>query len=105
MFWTTFFVYGPLFMVITGEGKLAGGLLVSAGNALLFMAIFWGRAGKRFGGRRTMAFAYFAMAAMLFVAGGADAAAHRRLPARRRLVHHCARRAGLDSLHGLSAFL
>ncbi|RWG64139.1 MAG: MFS transporter, partial [Mesorhizobium sp.] len=67
-FWTTFFVYGPLFMVITGEGKLAGGLLVSAGNALLFMAIFWGRAGKRFGGRRTMAFAYFAMAAMLFVA-------------------------------------
>ncbi|TGV43190.1 hypothetical protein EN803_43210, partial [Mesorhizobium sp. M2D.F.Ca.ET.160.01.1.1] len=30
----------------------AGGLLVSAGNALLFMAIFWGRAGRRFGGRR-----------------------------------------------------
>ena len=68
-FWTTFFVYGPLFMVITGEGELAGGLLVSAGNALLFMAIFWGRAGKRFGGRRTMTFAYFAMSAMLFAAG------------------------------------
>ncbi|TIO37678.1 MAG: MFS transporter, partial [Mesorhizobium sp.] len=43
--------------------------------ALLFMAIFWGRAGKRFGGRRTMAFAYFAMAAMLFAAGGVGAAA------------------------------
>ena len=37
-FWTTFFVYGPILMVVTGEGKLAGGLLVSAGNALLFTA-------------------------------------------------------------------
>lgn len=58
-----------MFMVITGEGKLAGGLLVSAGNALLFMAIFWGKAGKRFGGRRTMTFAYFAMSAALLAAG------------------------------------
>ncbi|CDX12789.1 conserved membrane hypothetical protein [Mesorhizobium sp. ORS 3324] len=74
-FWTTFFVYGPLFMVVTGEGKLAGGLLVSAGNALLFMAIFWGKAGKRFGGRRTMTFAYFAMSAMLLLAGGVGEAA------------------------------
>jgi MFS family permease len=68
-FWTTFFVYGPLFMVITGEGELAGGLLVSAGNGLLFMAIFWGRAGRRFGARRTITVAFFAMAAMLFAAG------------------------------------
>ncbi|TPJ80032.1 MFS transporter [Mesorhizobium sp. B2-6-2] len=74
-FWTTFFVYGPLFMVITGQGELAGGLLVSAGNALLFAAIFWGRAGKRFGGRRVMTFAYFAMSAMLFAAGGIGEAA------------------------------
>ena len=48
-FWTTFFVYGPILMVVTGQGELAGGLLVSAGNALLFTAIFWGKAGKRFG--------------------------------------------------------
>src|SRR5690606_25524103 len=34
-FWSTFFVYGPLLMVATGQGKLAGGLLVSGGNALL----------------------------------------------------------------------
>lgn len=68
-FWTTFFVYGPLFMVITGEGELAGGLLVSAGNALLFTAIFWGRVGQRFGGRRTMTSAYFALSAMLLAAG------------------------------------
>src|SRR5690606_10851847 len=68
-FWTTFFVYGPLFMVITGQGELAGGLLVSAGNGLLFMAIFWGRAGKRYGARNTSSFAFFAMAATLFAAG------------------------------------
>lgn len=68
-FWTTFFVYGPLFMVITGQGELAGGLLVSAGNGMLFMAIFWGRAGKRFGARRIITFAFLAIAAMLFAAG------------------------------------
>ena len=62
-FWTSFFVYAPILMVVTGEGSLAGGLLVSAANALLFTALIWGRAGKRFGARRTMAFAFAAMAA------------------------------------------
>ncbi len=68
-FWTTFFVYGPILMVATGEGKLAGGLLVSAGNALLFTALVWGRAGKRFGARNVMAGAFFVLAAMLLLAG------------------------------------
>lgn len=68
-FWTTFFVYGPILMVVTGEGKLAGGLLVSAGNALLFTAIWWGRIGGRFGSRRVMALAFFAMTASLLLAG------------------------------------
>ena len=68
-FWTTFFVYAPLLMVVTGQGSLAGGLLVSAGNALLFFAVYWGRAGKKYGARNVMAFAFFAMTAMLFAAG------------------------------------
>ena len=68
-FWTTFFVYGPILMVVTGEGKLAGGLLVSAGNALLFVAIFWGRIAKRIGARLTMALAFLGMAASLLLAG------------------------------------
>ncbi len=68
-FWTTFFVYGPLFMVITGQGELAGGLLVSAGNVLLFMAIYWGKAGRRFGARRIIALAFAGMTASLFAAG------------------------------------
>jgi MFS family permease len=68
-FWTTFFVYAPLLMVVTGEGGLAGGLLVSAGNALLFFAVYWGRAGKRYGARNIMTLAFLAMTAMLFIAG------------------------------------
>ncbi len=68
-FWTTFFVYGPILMVVTGEGGLAGGLLVSTGNALLFTAVLWGKAGKRFGARNTMALAFYAMTATLFAAG------------------------------------
>jgi MFS family permease len=74
-YWSTFFVYGPLFMVITKQGELAGGLLVSAGNALLFVAIFWGKAGKRFGARRAITLAFFGMSAMLFAAGAVGAAA------------------------------
>ena len=68
-FWTTFFVYAPILMVVTGEGELAGGLLVSAGNALLFTAVFWGRAGKKYGARNIMTLAFFAMTATLLAAG------------------------------------
>lgn len=68
-FWTTFFVYGPILMVATGEGEIAGGLLVSAGNALLFTAIWWGRMGKRFGARRVMAGSFFALSVALWFAG------------------------------------
>lgn len=67
-FWTTFFVYAPLLMVVTGQGKLAGGLVVSAGNALLFTALIWGRAGRRFGARNTIGLAFFAMTAALSAA-------------------------------------
>jgi MFS family permease len=73
-FWTSFFVYAPLLMVVTGQGSLAGGLIVSAGNALLFTALFWGRLGARFGARRTMAVAFAGMAAGLGVAAVAGEA-------------------------------
>ena len=56
-------------MVVTGKGALAGGILVSAGNALLFVAVLWGRAGRRFGARRVIALAFAATAAALLAAG------------------------------------
>jgi MFS family permease len=74
-FWTTFFVYGPILMVATGQGTLAGGLLVSAGNALLFTALAWGWIGRRFGARTTMGLSFFAMALALFGAAAAGEAA------------------------------
>lgn len=73
-FWTTFFVYAPILMVVTGEGKLAGGLLVSAGNAILFTAVWWGRAGKRFGARTVMAFSFLATSLCLLAAGASGEA-------------------------------
>lgn len=70
-FWTTFFIYGPILMVVTGEGTLAGGLLVSAGNALLFTALFWSKVASRFGLRITIAFCFVAMTVTLLFAGAA----------------------------------
>ncbi len=68
-FWTTFFVYGPILMVVTGQGELAGGLLVSAGNALLFTALIWGRVAQRWGARLTMGGCFLAMSVLLVAAG------------------------------------
>lgn len=67
-FWTTVYVYGPLLMVVTGQGKVAGGLLVSASNFLLFLAIPWGKAGRRFGVRKTIAGAFAVIAVLLIAA-------------------------------------
>jgi MFS family permease len=67
-FWTTFFVYGPILMVAGGEGTLAGGMLISAGNGLLFTALLWGWLGGRFGARRVMAAAFAAMTLSLLAA-------------------------------------
>jgi MFS family permease len=73
-FWSTFFVYVPILMVATGEGKIVAGLFVSGGNLLLFFALVWGRAGRRFGARRTIAFAFMMLALFLFAAGVAGEA-------------------------------
>lgn len=68
-FWSTFFVYAPILMVTTGQGKEAGGLLVSAGNALLITLLVWGRIGERYGVRRLAAFSFAAAAGCLLIAG------------------------------------
>lgn len=47
--WAMFFVYPPLYMVQTGQGDLAGALLVSAGNALLIFTPLVGRLAARTG--------------------------------------------------------
>lgn len=61
-YWTTFYVYAPILMVATGEGKLSGGVVVSVGNAMLLLSLGWGRLGQRFGVRRVVVLS-FALAA------------------------------------------
>ncbi len=47
--WARFFVYPPLYMVESGQGDLAGALLVSAGNALLIFTPWVGRLAAKVG--------------------------------------------------------
>jgi MFS family permease len=56
-------------MVVTGEGKLAGGLIVSAGSALLLASIHWGRLGGRIGVRRVVVLAFASAAVSALFAG------------------------------------
>ena len=68
-FWSTFFVYGPILMVATGQGEEAGGILVSLGNVMLVTTIRWGRLSARTGVRWLTAFAFAAASVLMFVAG------------------------------------
>jgi MFS family permease len=68
-YWMTFYIYAPILMVVTGEGKLAGGLIVSLGNALLLFAVAWGRLGSRFGVRPVVVLSFIAAATMAVAAG------------------------------------
>jgi MFS family permease len=68
-FWSTFFIYGPILMVATGQGQEASGILVSLGNVMLITTIWWGRLSVRTGVRRLVVFAFCAAAVMLFAAG------------------------------------
>jgi len=70
-FWTTFFTYGPLLMVTSGMSKTTGGLLVSAGNAVLVTAVLAGRIAERVGVRKVISGAYLAAAVCAAAAGTA----------------------------------
>jgi predicted MFS family arabinose efflux permease len=68
-YWGTFFVYGPILMVATGQGKLAGGLFSSLGNVMLITSLFWARAAQRFSLRRSIAICFAVCGALLAIAG------------------------------------
>jgi len=74
-YWVTFFVYAPILMVMTGQGELAGGIVVSLGNSMLILALLWGRLGTRIGVRPVVVLA-FAMAAAAALLAGVAATAH-----------------------------
>ena len=67
--WSQFFTYAPLYMVISGHSDLAGALLVSLGNATLVLTVPIGRLAERVGVRRVIVGAYLASGVtMLFAA-------------------------------------
>lgn len=51
-FWTTFFVYPPLYIVQQGGSDAVVAIMLSAGQGLLFFAPVFGRLGRRHGIRR-----------------------------------------------------
>ena len=63
VWWSMFFVYGPLFMVKAGYGPLAAAAMVSAGNAMLFFAMMYGRMARATGVRPIVVGAYVATSA------------------------------------------
>ena len=72
--WSMFFTYAPLYMVVHGAPPLAGALVASAGNAVLFLAPLGGRLGRRFGLRRVIAGGFVVLGASTLAAGLIDGA-------------------------------
>src|SRR6185503_19350228 len=68
-FWITFFVYGPLLMVESGVGAQAGGLMISASQALLLYAYVFGRLARKFGVRAIISLCFQMMALAAIAAG------------------------------------
>ena len=65
--WTMFFVYAPLFMVKAGYGATASAAVVSAGNAMLFFSMAYGRLARRTGVRPIVVGAYLGAGALTLV--------------------------------------
>jgi len=70
--WTMFFVYAPIYAVTSGMGVEAGGWIVSAGSASLFVVTFWGWIGRRFGLRRLLIWGYVAVGLFTIAVGTAS---------------------------------
>jgi len=68
-FWTTFFVYPPLYIVQHGGSEIIVAVMLSAGQGLLFFAPLVGRLGARHGIRRIIIIAA-TMAGLTAVAAG-----------------------------------
>lgn len=98
-FWSSFFIYSPLLMITSGLGKEVGGLLVSAGNAVLVTAIVFGRIAERFGVRTVIVAAFAGMA--LATVGAGFAGTDLPVLAAILLLMACFGAAALDGVGGI----
>ena len=56
--WSMFQIYAPVFAVKTGLGAELGGLIVSVGVGWMWLVLFWGWLGRRWGIRRLLLLGY-----------------------------------------------
>jgi MFS transporter, ACDE family, multidrug resistance protein len=56
--WSTFYIYTPIFAVVSGLGAETGGAIASIGTAWIFLVPLWGWVGRRYGLRRLLAVGY-----------------------------------------------
>jgi MFS transporter, ACDE family, multidrug resistance protein len=56
--WNTFYIYTPIFAVVSGLGAEAGGAIASIGTAWIFLVPLWGWVGRRYGLRRLLVAGY-----------------------------------------------
>jgi predicted MFS family arabinose efflux permease len=68
-FWGTLFTYGPLLMIEGGFGKQAGGLLISASQAMLLAAFVFGRVARHIGVRTVISLCFLTIAVSCTSAG------------------------------------
>jgi hypothetical protein len=66
--WSQFFTFAPLYMVISGHSELASALLISLGNATLFLNVLVGRLAERVGVRRVIVGAFLLTGATMLLA-------------------------------------
>jgi MFS family permease len=93
--WNSAIVYGPLYFVETGEGRVAGALFVSAACGMLFLTPLWGRLAARYGVRPAIIFCFVWIAATTLAAGVAAAAP---LAAAAFMIAAALAAAGLDGI-------
>jgi len=67
--WVFFFIYAPVYMIRSGHSGEEGALLVSAGNAMLFLTPAFGRLATRYSLRRVLTCAFLALGAATALAG------------------------------------
>jgi MFS family permease len=67
--WVFFFIYAPVYMIRAGHSGEEGALLVSAGNAMLFLTPAFGSLASRYSLRRVLAAAFLCLGATTVGAG------------------------------------
>ncbi len=68
-YWTTFFVYPPLYIVKNGGDEMLAAAMLSGGQGMLFLAPIAGRLGARYGIRRMIVVAFLFTGGLSALAG------------------------------------